>query len=231
MPNPRPGSRVLISWSSQLHHPPVVTGGEIGIQAPPQPLVEALGAIDVGHRKDDDLELQIDDPILRVLGCVFTAHLRAAHDGLLGSMGSGFRVALRPPRRARGRHWSVRWSARSKRQSQSTVRSPRPSRRLIVLSLAKRGGSGLHPAARGKPAGRSEPGVQATFAASSARLSPSTRLKAGKGWMTSASVFSGVPSLIASTSSPRISPARGVTRVAPISTPRLRSPTSLSAPP
>jgi hypothetical protein len=37
--------------------------------------------------------------------------------------------------------------------------------------------------------------------------------------MTSASVCSGVPSLIASTSSPRISPARGVTSVAPIKTP------------
>ena len=32
-------------------------------------------------------------------------------------------------------------------------------------------------------------------------------MKAGNGWMTSASVGSGVPSLIASTSSPRISPA------------------------
>ena len=32
--------------------------GEIGVQPPPQALVEALGAIDVGHRNDDDLELQ-----------------------------------------------------------------------------------------------------------------------------------------------------------------------------
>jgi hypothetical protein len=33
---------------------------EIGVEPPPQALVEALGAIDVGHRNDDDLELQID---------------------------------------------------------------------------------------------------------------------------------------------------------------------------
>src|SRR3954462_4207259 len=70
----------------------------------------------------------------------------------------------------------------------------------------------------------------ATFDASSPRLSPSTRLNAGNGWMTSASVDNGVASLIASTSSPRISPARGVTSVAPISTRRSRSPTSFSAP-
>src|SRR5438132_3000090 len=54
------------------------------VQAPPQPLIEALGAIDVGHRKDNDLELQIDHPSLRILGCVFTAHLSAAHGGLRG---------------------------------------------------------------------------------------------------------------------------------------------------
>ena len=32
---------------------------EIGVQPPTQALVEALGAIDVGHWNDDDLELQI----------------------------------------------------------------------------------------------------------------------------------------------------------------------------
>ena len=51
--------------------------------------------------------------------------------------------------------------------------------------------------------------LPATFAASWFRLSPSTRLNAGNGWMTSARVVSGVPSLIASTSSPTNSPARG----------------------
>ena len=43
-----------------LHHAPVLPIGEIAVHPPPQPLVEALGAIDVGHGKDDDLELLID---------------------------------------------------------------------------------------------------------------------------------------------------------------------------
>ena len=42
-----------------LHEPPVVAAGEIGVQPPTQALVEALGAIDVGHGNDDDLELQV----------------------------------------------------------------------------------------------------------------------------------------------------------------------------
>src|SRR5437899_531924 len=41
----------------------------------------------------------------------------------------------------------------------------------------------------------------------------------------------GVAILMATTSSPRISPARGVTSVAPMSTPRSRSATSFSVPP
>ena len=43
-----------------LHHPPVRSVGEVGVQPPPQASVEALGAIDVGHRNDDHLELQVD---------------------------------------------------------------------------------------------------------------------------------------------------------------------------
>src|SRR5262249_9771385 len=68
------------------------------------------------------------------------------------------------------------------------------------------------------------------LAASWPRLSPSIRSNAGNGWITSARAASGTLSLIASTSSPTISPARGVTSVAPISTPRSRSATSFSAP-
>ena len=45
-----------VSWTTRKS----VTDGEIGVEPPPQALVEALGAIDVGHRDDDDLELQID---------------------------------------------------------------------------------------------------------------------------------------------------------------------------
>src|SRR4029434_7271597 len=33
-----------------------VTMGEIAVEPPPQAFVEALRAIDIGHRKDDDLE-------------------------------------------------------------------------------------------------------------------------------------------------------------------------------
>src|ERR1700737_236686 len=71
----------------------------------------------------------------------------------------------------------------------------------------------------------------ATFPARSPRTAPSTRLKAGNGWIRSASVRMGVATFTASSTSPRISPARGVTIVAPIRTPRLRSATSFSVPP
>ncbi len=81
--------RALRAGRCQLHHPEVLTGCEVGIHAPPQAPVEALGAIDVGHRQDDDLELHFDHPSARVPGCVFTAHLRAAHRGLHGLVVSG----------------------------------------------------------------------------------------------------------------------------------------------
>ena len=48
--------------------------------------------------------------------------------------------------------------------------------------------------------------------------------------MSAANAVNGVPSLIATTSSPMISPARGVTSVAPTSTPRLRSAINLTVP-
>ena len=65
-----------------LHHPPAVTVGEIGVQPPSHAQVEALGAIDVGHRNDDDLELHVDLPGARDPGCAFIAHLCAAHGDL-----------------------------------------------------------------------------------------------------------------------------------------------------
>src|SRR5262245_22762060 len=123
----------------ELDDAEAVSESVVGVQPPSELFVEVLGAIDVGHGDDDDLEFLIDR--------------RVAHCDL-----------------------------------------------------------------------------PAAFAASAPRLSPSTRLNAGNGWMTSASAFSGMPSLMASTSSPRISPARGVTSVAPTSTPRAASATSLSAP-
>ena len=48
------------------------------------------------------------------------------------------------------------------------------------------------------------------------RLSPSTRLKAGNGWITSASVVIGVPNLIGSKNSPRIAPTRAWPLPAPL---------------
>ena len=67
----------------QLRRAPAVTF-EIGVEPPPQPLVETLGAIDVGHRNGDDLELSIDGRGGGGLGGVFTAHLCAAHCDLRG---------------------------------------------------------------------------------------------------------------------------------------------------
>src|SRR6267378_2982733 len=66
---PRAGRR-------ELDDPEAIIESEIGVQPPPQALVEALGAIDVGHRNDDDLELQI------------AAH-RRGHHGLRGLGMSG----------------------------------------------------------------------------------------------------------------------------------------------
>src|SRR4051812_7113341 len=40
----------------ELDYAPIVTRGEIGVQAPPQIAVERLGAIDIGHRNDYHLE-------------------------------------------------------------------------------------------------------------------------------------------------------------------------------
>src|ERR1700688_3012244 len=58
--------------------------------------------------------------------------------------------------------------------------------------------------------------VQVSLPASSPRAAPSTRLKAGNGWITSDSTRIGVPTFTARTSSPRISPALGLVRVAPM---------------
>src|SRR5262249_14413113 len=101
--------RARRSGRRELDDAQAVVERDGGDQAPAELLVDPLGAVDVRHGEDADLEPQID----------------AAHDDLL-----------------------------------------------------------------------------ATFAASAPRLSPSTRLNAGNGWITSARAFSGMPSLIASTSSP-----------------------------
>ena len=136
----------------ELDRSKVFPGHEISVERPSQPLVEGLGAINVGHRDGEDLEFQstvaaVETPVTdccSVPTCVLLMVL---------SFGRDFRGEL-------------------------------------VQAFAK------HPVERRK------------------RM------------ITSARIFSGVPSLIASTSSPTISPARGVTMVAPTRTPRSRSATS-----
>ena len=67
----------------ELDHVPIVTGGEVGVEPPTEVAVEALGAIDVRDRDDDDLELHVDRPRSRGLSCGFAAHLSTAHVRLL----------------------------------------------------------------------------------------------------------------------------------------------------
>ena len=55
---------------------------EVGVQPPAQALVEPLGAIDVGHRKDDDLELQVDGRGARGLLIAGFVDDLCAHDDL-----------------------------------------------------------------------------------------------------------------------------------------------------
>src|SRR5690348_6585387 len=43
----------------QLYGPPVLAAREIGVEPPTHVSVEALGAIDVGHRNHDDLEFRV----------------------------------------------------------------------------------------------------------------------------------------------------------------------------
>ena len=49
----------MVSLAVSAYPPPAVIT-EIGVEPPPQALVEALGAIDIGHRNSHDLELCID---------------------------------------------------------------------------------------------------------------------------------------------------------------------------
>jgi hypothetical protein len=63
----------------ELHHPKRVTPDEVGVEPPTQVAVEALGAIDVRNRDDDDLELHVDPLRSWGLDCSFAAHLSTAH--------------------------------------------------------------------------------------------------------------------------------------------------------
>jgi hypothetical protein len=72
--------RAWRSRRSHLHQAPVFAGGEVAVQTPPQAPVESLGAFDIGHRKDDDFELQIDRGSAARAGGVFCCCLRTHCD-------------------------------------------------------------------------------------------------------------------------------------------------------
>ena len=57
------------AWRRELDDPKRVTDDEVGVEPPAQVAVEALGAIDVRNRDDDDLELHVDRPRFGGLDC------------------------------------------------------------------------------------------------------------------------------------------------------------------
>src|SRR5262245_21210978 len=57
---PAEDDRGIRARRGELDHPPVATGGEVGVEPPAELCVKRLGAIDVGYRHDDDFELEID---------------------------------------------------------------------------------------------------------------------------------------------------------------------------
>src|SRR3954451_10741679 len=60
--------RAWRSGRGQLHCAKVLPDHEIGVESPSQVLVERFGAIDVGNRDGDDLQLQIDGRGARGVG-------------------------------------------------------------------------------------------------------------------------------------------------------------------
>ena len=59
--------RARRSGRGQLHDPEVRAGGEVGVLAPPQRLVEGLGPVHIGHRHDDNFKLHVHGRLLS--GC------------------------------------------------------------------------------------------------------------------------------------------------------------------
>ena len=80
-PSTEPGAAVVTPVPKMIEHaePGGVScttrksgaGGEVGVEPPPQRLVELLGPIDVGDGQDDDLELHVhgDQPKGRIPSC------------------------------------------------------------------------------------------------------------------------------------------------------------------
>src|SRR6266851_8458498 len=154
-----------------------------------------------------------------MIGCPLMAKLILKTWARMPPMNAPSTPAMRSPSRPRPCPSATRLaSAPATRPTRIQIRIVSTSRRMSITSptpFYKR---------------RTRADDHAALAASSCSTAPRTRLNAGKGWITSASVRRGVPALSASTSSPTISPARGVTSVAPTSTPRSRSPTSFNIP-
>ena len=60
---PRPSaSRARRGQPRHVDQAEVVTGGDVGVEPPPQAPVELLRAVDVGYGDDDDLELHVGRP-------------------------------------------------------------------------------------------------------------------------------------------------------------------------
>ena len=57
----------------ELDHAEVVAPGEVGVEPPTQAAIEALGAIGVRNRDDDDLKPHVDSPRSRGLELIFAA--------------------------------------------------------------------------------------------------------------------------------------------------------------
>src|SRR6478672_3555072 len=56
--------RALRMRRRELDHAEGITGHDVGVKAPSEPLVEGLGPIDIGDGQRDDLEPHVDAPRL-----------------------------------------------------------------------------------------------------------------------------------------------------------------------
>ena len=74
--------RARRAWRRELHDPKRVAHDEVGVDPPAQAAVEALGALDVGYRDDDDLEPHVASPG-GACGLSLDHRFALTHDGLL----------------------------------------------------------------------------------------------------------------------------------------------------
>src|SRR5215218_11359940 len=85
--------RARRAWRRELDAAKRITDHEVGIESPAQVAVEALGAIHVGNRDDDDLELHIDRSS-RGCDVSFDHIIELVHDSLLSRAAGYFTEAL-----------------------------------------------------------------------------------------------------------------------------------------